>query len=135
MPASIGLTNAVQLQLGSYSRNIGQQTDLVDAASGTALFTIDTSVVIANNGFKAFKMDYTLYRYTAGDTAVRTGTLTVVGSTDGGSSVVYADDYSENTSTGITLAATETSDVITVAYSATSTGYDGLIYYSINRLA
>lgn len=135
VPASIGLTNTVQLQLGSYSRNIGQQASLNNAASNTALFTVDTSTVVANNGFKAFKMDYTIYRYTAGDTSVRTGTLTVVGSTNGGSSLEYTDDYSENTSTGITLTPTETSNVITVAYSATSTGYGGLIYYSINRLA
>lgn len=135
IPSSIGLTNATQFQLGSYSRNSGQQTTLTDAASNTTLFTVDTSIVTANNGFKAFNIDYTIYRYTAGDTSVRTGKLQVVGSTNGGSSVVYTDDYSENTSTGITLAATETSNVITVNYSATSTGYGGLIYYSINRLA
>lgn len=135
VPASIGLTNATQLQIGSYSRNAGQQDDITDAASNTALFTVDTSRVVANNGFTAFNVNYTLYRYTSGDTSVRTGTLQVVGSTDGGSGVVYTDDYTENTATGVTLVATETSNVITVAYSATSTGYDGLIYYSINRLA
>lgn len=115
---------ANQLELGNYVRTTGVRSTLIDNNSGT-LFVIDTAV------FKAFKMDYTITR----STTVRTGTLTAVSAATGTFS--YTDDYTENSTTGVTLTATEAGagDDITVAYATTSTGSGGYINYSITHLA
>ena len=137
IPASIGYSNADQVQLGSYIRQAGTQQTLLDGFVNQAIFTVNTNLTIQNGGFLAFKMDYTIYRLTAGARAVRTGTLTVVagGDDSAGDGIQYTDDYTENEQTDVTLQATESGNVVTVSYSATTTTRDGTIYYSVTHLA
>ena len=117
-------TVANQMALGVYQRTAGIDSVLADNNAGT-LFVVATSVI------KAFQVDYTISR----GVTFRTGTIVVVNGTVSGFS--YTDDYSENASTGITLAVTEASPGgnITVAYTSTSTGTAGTISYSITNLA
>jgi hypothetical protein len=101
---------------------------------------VDTAQVISDGGFKAFRMEYTIYRETTATKAVRTGVLTVVGgdaADSAGEGVVYTDDYTENEQTDVILTAAQSSgsDTLSVTYSAASTGFNGTIYYSISHLA
>jgi hypothetical protein len=133
VPTSMATTNGVQSQLGAYVRASGQQEPILNAQSDTELFTVDTSVSISQGGFRAFRMEYTMYRLTAGATAVRTGTLTVVAS--GSGDVEWNDEYTQNDDTNVTLLVSETDDVITISYDSNNTGYNGTIYYSVTHLA
>jgi hypothetical protein len=136
-PTAIGITSGSQIQLGNYVRESGVQVTLEDGFADQALFTFDTALAQSNGGFQALRMDYTIYRLTAGTKAVRTGSFTVVagGDDSAGEGVVFVDDYTENEGTDIDLSATESSDVVTVSYTAAATGFDGTIYYSITHLA
>jgi hypothetical protein len=125
--ASIGLDNAVQLQLGTYVRQTGLATTLLNNVGNTALFTVSSAST------KAFNFDYTVVR---NGTDVRTGVFTVVASTDGtGSNLVYNDSGFQNVSTGITFAAAESTGNVTVYYSSTNTGYTASLHYSVTKLA
>jgi hypothetical protein len=117
-------TVANQMNLGNYQRTAGIDSVLADNNAGT-LFVVTTSTI------KAFRVDYTIAR----GATFRTGSMTVVNGTTSG--FTYTDDYMENTSTGVTLTATEASPGgnITVAYATTSTGTAGTITYSITHLA
>ena len=117
-------TVANQMALGVYQRTAGIDSVLADNSGGT-LFVVTASVI------KAFRVDYTIAR----GTTFRTGSIQVVNGSVSG--FTYTDDYSENASTGITLAVTEASPGgdITVAYTSTATGAAGTISYSITHLA
>ena len=117
-------TVANQMNLGNYQRTAGIDSVLADNNAGT-LFVVSTSTI------KAFRMDYTISR----GVSFRTGSMLVVNGAISG--FTYTDDYVDNTSTGVTLTATEASagGNITVAYATTSTGTAGTISYSIAHLA
>lgn len=124
--ASIGYDSAYKIQQGTYTRFTGVRAILPNNSATTTLFTIDALVT------RAFKVDYTIVR----DTDTRTGTVTVVASTDGtGGDLAYNDDYTENTDPGVTLTVTETGDTVSFKYSTTNTGIDAEFSYSITRLA
>lgn len=133
IPQSVGYNGSSKFQLGSFTQEVGQQTLLEDAATNQPLFTIDASASVATGGFSTFSVNYTITRETAGGVALRTGVLSVQAAS--GYTVNYTDDYSENTSTGVTLAVSQAGDDITVDYTCTSTTYDGTIYYSITHFA
>lgn len=123
----VNTTMANQLALGTYVREAGVSNVITDNATRT-MFTVDTTVV------QAFCMDYTMLR----NTAVRTGTLTVVrGKSDASGGFSFVDNYQENASTGVTLTAAEATagGNITVSITATSTGVSGTINYSVTHLA
>jgi hypothetical protein len=124
--ASIAVTNAEKIQLGSFTRETGQRATLLDnRSSATSLFSVDCSTV------KAFNVNYTIIR----DTAYRTGTLTVVSSSvDSTGDLEYSDDFVENSSTGIVLSLTESSDDVNLLYTSTSTGSNAVITYSVTHL-
>lgn len=126
--ASIGIDNAVRLQLGTYTRTTGVSTTLTNGAVNSTLFSIAASTT------PAFKMEYTILRATV----VRTGTMVVVcNAEDSLGNFSFSDDYQENASTGITLTASESSlgGNITVSYTVTPDGSNGIIYYSLTNLA
>jgi hypothetical protein len=134
IPLSVGYSGSSKFQVGSYSREAGQQAELQNAASNQTLFVVDSSASVAGGGFSSFAMNYTIKREAAGAAfALRTGVLSVQAAE--GYSISFSDDYSENTATGITLNVTQAGDDITVAYTASSTGFDGTIYYSITHFA
>ena len=134
IPQSTGYSGTSKLQLGSYSQGVGQQELLEDAVTDEPLFSVDVSTPTSQGGFSSFSVNYTIKRETAGATmALRTGMLNVQSA--GGYAVSYSDEYSENASTGITLSVTQAGDAVTVQYTATSTTFDGTIYYSITHFA
>jgi len=124
--ASIGIDNAEATRFGTYIRESGTTQTILDNQTNTSIFTVDATLI------RAFKIDYTVIR----GTAVRTGTFTVVASTDGTGASLATDDTgaTQNSSTGVTLSASETGSVITISYSSTSTGTAGIMRYSIQRL-
>jgi hypothetical protein len=123
---NIAFESADQVQLGTYVRETGQTQTVNNNATNTTIFTVDSTDV------RAFRVDYTIVR----DTGTRTGTFTVVASTDGTGATLATDDSgTQNTSIGVTLSAAETAGVVTVRYSSTNTGLSGNLYYSITRLA
>ncbi len=133
-PLSVGYSGSSKFQVGSYNREAGQQAVLENAATNQTLFVVDSSASVAGGGFSSFAMNYTIKREDSGALfALRTGVLSVQAAE--GYTLNFTDDYSENNSTGITLSVSQVGDDITVAYTATSTGFDGTIYYSITHFA
>jgi hypothetical protein len=114
-------TIANSIDLGTYKQLAGVQDVILDNSNGNL-------VVVTNgvNNINAFKIDYTILR----TTSYRTGTLTVVS----GTGFSYSDDFVENTSTGVTLTATDNTGTVTISYSATNTGQNATINYSISTL-
>ncbi len=120
---AVTYTPANSLDLGTYQRTAGIEDTLTDNSAANL-------VVVQSGELSSFKFDYTIRR----GTARRTGTITVVCGTGGGSGFSYSDDYVENSSTGITLSGTDSGTAVTVAYTASSTGANGTIKYSITTL-
>lgn len=111
------------LDLGRYFRTAGIQDVITNDFSATL-------AEIAIGGvteLRTFKIDYAIIR----DTSYRSGTMTVIS----GTGFSYVDDYSENSPTGVTLTATNGGSSITISYSASDTGVDGSINYSIASLS
>lgn len=130
--ASIGITNAVQIQLGTYVREIGLRAVLDNNVSATTIFTINALET------RAFKIDYTIVRVApdSSGSVVRTGTFTVVGSINGtGDTLISSDSSIENDSVGVTFSVTEAADVVSFKYATTNTGVDGILHYSVTHLA
>jgi hypothetical protein len=114
------------IQLGRYTRANGRTATLTNALSNQTIYTINSDQV------KAFSMDYTIVR----GTEVRHGRMSVVpGSDDSTNATVYADDYLENGPTGITLSATQAGNTVSVKYTASNTGVNAILTYSIMHLA
>jgi hypothetical protein len=132
---SIAVTNGKKIQLGAYTRESGVNTALVTGSVAETLFTVDSDEI------PAFKLDYTIVR--SGDDSsgseVRTGTITVVRSSDGsGGDLVSNDAFFENGDTGFNLTVSESGGIITVAYTddfAPSQRVNGNIKYSLTYLA
>lgn len=122
---SFAMTNSEELALGTYRRESGQIFTLVNNTSSAAtIFSLDTDVV------EAFSINYTIER----DTARRTGTIMVSNQVSGSSAPIYADDYVENTGTGVVLSMTQSGTTASFKYTTTNTGVDGSLTYSITRL-
>jgi polygalacturonase len=117
-------TTGTQIQVGHYARENGRIFTLADNQSNQTIFTTDTSNI------KAYEMTYTIIR----NTVVRFGTLVVTAGSVS-PAVSYADEYTEDASSGITLSVTRSGTVVSVLYSSTSTGLSGTITYSLARLA
>jgi hypothetical protein len=130
--ATVSITGGVattnsQLQLGRYTRESGRTFSLANNQSAQPIFT-NSSVQT-----KAFAMTYTIVR----NSAIRHGTFTVVAqdSDDSSLTLSYNDDYTENIDTGVTLAATQVSNTVTVRYTTTDTGSAATLTYSLAHLA
>jgi hypothetical protein len=122
--ASIAFTNGQQLAMGPYVRESGLTATLNNnVTSPTAAFSYSELDTWSLN------IDYSISR----STAYRTGRITVV-LFDGAGALTYTDDFSENTSTGITLTVSQTGNEIFVNYVSTNTGTGGSITYSINHI-
>jgi hypothetical protein len=121
--ATIATTNGKQIQLGTYTRDSGLSATLVNNSSGTALTSTLT----------AFSVNYTIVR----NNARRTGTLTITNFD--GTGLSWQDDFVQNTNvvppTDITLSVSQSGGTVTVSYTATNTGVNGTMYYSITKLS
>ena len=113
-----------QFSFGDYIVNAGTTATLANNATTETVFTIDADSI------PAFEVKYMIRR----GVFTRTGTFIVVGSTDGtGGTLTTADALPlENGSTGVTFTVTESASTITFAYSSTTTGVTGTLYYSIS---
>lgn len=117
-----------QLQLGRYTRQTGKTYSIDDNSADEVVVTVNTDDI------HGFTLSYTILR----DTAVRSGTLTVVSfdSDDSTLTLSYTDDYVENADVGVTLEAVQiTGSRAVVRYTSTNTGLDGTLTYSISHLA
>jgi hypothetical protein len=121
----IATTNGATTQQGTYTRSSGTTFSLTDNASN------QTIVTISNTLYKAWAVDYTIVRSDGVNTNVRTGRFLVAGV----GTINWDDNFTENSSTGITLSATISGTDISWIYSATSTGFNGTLTYSITHLA
>jgi len=132
---NIAVTNGKKIQLGAYTRESGETTALVTGSVAETLFTVDSDEI------PAFKLDYTIIRSgeDSSGSEVRTGTITVVRSSDGsGGDLVSNDAFFENGDTGFNLTVSESSGIIAVAYTddfAPGQRVNGNIKYSLNYLA
>jgi hypothetical protein len=125
----ISIDNGQVLSLGNYQLEAAVVTPILDNQTNTTLFTTDSggSGTSITGQFRAFTVNYTFTR----GSAYRTGSLTVVSDP----SITYSEDYTENSSTGLTLSAVQSGDTLTVRYSTTSTGSGGSLTYNIEHLA
>lgn len=128
---SIGVSSADKIELGTYTRFSGTQAILPDNTSTTTLFTVDATQT------RAFRVDYTITRDSpVSGLSNRTGTYTVVASTDGNGLDLASDDtFIENENTGVTLSTSESASVISFEYATSSIGSDAVFTYSITKLA
>jgi hypothetical protein len=117
-------TTGTLLQLGRYTRNSGRTFTLANNQINQPIFQIGTGVT------RAFRVDYTIVRATA----IRHGTLFVTAE-DGVAALSYSEDFTENSTTGVTLAVSQVSTTISVTYTTTNTGTAGTLTYSIANLA
>ena len=114
--------------MGTYTRQSGSTAPIVVTNTPIAIFTVDTNQTIA------FSFDYTINR----NNSFRTGRVVVAtnGSTN---NLSWDDDFTENSATypdgntGVTFSITQTSNIVTVAYTSSS-GPVGTIYYSVTYL-
>lgn len=119
---SIATTNGGSLAMGSYTRESGLQATVINNSD-------DTIVTLSAGAVKAFMINYTIIR----NAAFRTGTIMVASS--GGFGLTWSDDFVENTNTGISLSVNQSVNDITFDYTASDTGVNGTINYSITYLA
>lgn len=124
---SIAFDGTERLLLGSYQRSIGIKENLANVSANVTLFTVDAHFN------KAVCMEYTVTQAVGNLVNTRTGSFTVVSSTDGENSVVFNDNYYENTLVGFSLGASETGNLISITYSTTVS--NAKISYSVARLA
>jgi len=125
--ASIAMENGYCLLQGSYVRESGITFTLPDNVSSAAqIFSFDATVVAA------VQINYTITR----GTTVRTGVYTIVRGTDAsGTDLQGSDSGVQNSATGVTFSVTESTGIVVWKYVTTSTGTDGVLNYSVTRLA
>ena len=109
--------------MGTYTRQSGLVATITsDNVSPVAIFTVDTNQTIA------FSFEYTINR----NNFFRTGKVMVA--TNGTvTNLNWDDDYSQNGDTGVAWDISQTSNIVTVAYTS-SAGTIGTIYYSVTYL-
>lgn len=125
---SIAFDGTDRLLLGTYQRATGIAANLAASASSATLFTVDTAET------KALNIEYTMTHGAGNVFGTKTGTLTVVTSTDGtNDSITINDNYFENSPVGASLWANESNDIISILYTTTTSNVR--ISYSVTKLA
>jgi len=119
----VASTNGSQIVVatGTYVRQSGSQTELLNADT-------DTVAEVSTLQATAFEINYKITR----NDLYRVGTMVVASDAAG---PTWSDDYVQNGDTGITLSVSQTDTTLSVIYSASNTGINGIINYSINYLA
>lgn len=121
-----GLDKGERYKFGTYVRNAGEIATI-------SITAVDTTITTVNiNRTEAFTMDYT---FKDNDNAtIRHGIFRVVAAEDPGDStgsLAYQEDYTENNTTGLALAASQAGNVVSVTYTSTEAGS---FTYSIKHL-
>jgi hypothetical protein len=120
---STATSGGTGIQLGRYARETGRTATIDNNQTGA-----ETVISVASNDIKAFKVEYTITRATS----YRSGVMIVVNDT---ADAVYTDEFTENSSTGVTLSATKSGGTLLVQYTSTNTGNAGSLTYSVTHLA
>jgi hypothetical protein len=129
--AAIAFDLSKKIVLGTYAREVGKIATLTNnTAVATAIVEIDLTDTHTNVNLGTFKMDYAIKR----DGIVRTGSLNIA--CDGGTPglLTYDESYNENAVSGIVFSVTQTGTDVSVKYTATNTGDNATLSYSIERL-
>jgi hypothetical protein len=113
------------LDLGTYQRTAGIQDTLLDNTTGGNIAFVTGAAI------SSIQMDYSIAR---ADSRRRGTIIAVKGTSTTTTGFVFTDDFSENSSTGITLNVIGTGGNILVQYDSTSTGSNATIKYSITNL-
>ena len=122
---SIAFTNGRELAMGSYIRETGYVDQLANNTTTAAtILTFNTS------NFKSLSINYSISR----GAGHRTGVITIAAAA-GPNNVCYTDDYTENSSTGITLTVTQTGSDIFLKYTSTNLGIGAVFANSITHIA
>jgi len=133
--ASIAVTNASQLALGTYVIETGQTITIQNNTTVT-VFSVNTDIT------KAFSVNYTIVR----GTNYRTGTI-MVATNSGASDLTYTEDFVENTGnytgtstlgspgTGVALTVSQSTNTAILQYTSSNSGITGTMTYSITHLA
>jgi len=118
-----------KIMLGTYAREVGKVTTLTNGATAN-VFVVDLTNKHTDSNLGTFNMDYAIER----NGTVRTGTLSVA--TDGGApgTLTYNETYNENAVSGITFSVTQTGTDVSVNYTASNTGNNATLSYSLERL-
>lgn len=117
--ASIAVTNGKQIQLGNYVRQSSQTVTLVNNAVNQVAFTLLTT------SSQVFTVSARITRGTGYASSV----LSIVA--EGGGSLTWSEDRNENNSLGVTFDVSQSGDTISVYYTASNTGTDAVLTYSI----
>ena len=121
---SIATTNGSQLAMGTYTRQSGLSTELINNSTGTV-------TTVSTNQSVAFSINYAITR----SNRYRTGTL-LVSSNASGSGLTFSDDFVQNGDTGTVLSVTQVGTTVTITYTTNnSPAVNGIINYSITYLA
>lgn len=125
--ASVASQGTTRSQLGRYVREFGRTFTLADNQTNQPIFSVNSLET------RAFDVHYTIVR----DEHTRSGTMRVVAQPADGSTItqVFTDDFSETFDIGVTLAAVQVINTMTVQYNTTNTGSTGTMTYSISHLA
>jgi hypothetical protein len=116
---SFGMNNTNNVRFGAYSLYNGVTASLADnTASPTTVITLSQP---------SFTVEYRIAR----GTAFRRGSITV-DFNPAGSNLTYTEDYTENTSTGVTLSVAQVGTDAVIQYVTTSTGQAATFNYSTN---
>jgi hypothetical protein len=116
---SFGMDNTNNIQLGAYVIYNGVTASLPDnTVSPTTVITFSQP---------SFTVEYKIGR----GTAFQRGTITV-DFNPAGSNLTYTHDYTENTTTGVTLSIVQSGNNALIRYTTTSTGVNATFNYSIN---
>jgi len=126
---SIAFDNGKQIQLGTLAIDSGKTATLADNTSvATTIFTVALDNQHTTNNLANFNVNYSLKR----DGIYRSGVINIV--SDGSASLVYSEDYTENTASGIVFSVTQSSNDVSVKYTTSNTGQSATLSYSIQRL-
>jgi hypothetical protein len=119
--ASIGFVGGEILKIGSEEIQAEPKTVITNNVIDETLYTFDSTVL------RSATINYSITR----NTGVRNGSFTVVPT--GGGTLTYNDDYVENESIGVTIAASQSGDNVSINYTTTDTGVDGSITFTISN--
>ena len=129
--ASIAFDLGNKIVLGTYAREVGKTTTLMDGTlTSASMFVVDLTNTHTNSNTGTFKMDYAIER----NGTVRTGSIDIA--CDGGTpgSLTYNEAYTENAISGIAFSVTQSTNDVSVKYTSTTNGHNAKLSYSIVRL-
>lgn len=121
----IAFTNSSQIAVGTYVRQSGQKTTLLNnVIAPTDIFSINTSMI------PSFSLEYNIIR----GGIIRKGVLTSIIPVAPATDMIVTDDYTENSTSGITLSVSLVLDNATLQYTSTDAIDDAIMTYSLTYL-